>query len=85
MRLLKESVLQIWKARKAAVRDEIAAAERAAKAIEEKLDRLDNAFLFDARSTSRRTTTTEKLRGAHARAGRLSHSGRSNLKDVSSA
>lgn len=30
MRLLKESVLQIWKARKAAVRDEIANAERAA-------------------------------------------------------
>jgi len=30
MRLLKESVLQIWKARKAAVRDEIATTERAA-------------------------------------------------------
>ena len=29
MRLLKESVLRIWKARKAAVRDEIATAERA--------------------------------------------------------
>jgi hypothetical protein len=46
MRLLKESVLQIWKARKAAVREEIATAERAAKAIQEKLDRLDEAFLF---------------------------------------
>ena len=46
-RLLKESVLQIWKARKAAVRDEIASAERAAKAIQEKLDRLDEAFLFE--------------------------------------
>ena len=46
-RLLKESVLQIWKARKAAVCDEIATAERAAKAIEEKLDRLDQAFLFE--------------------------------------
>jgi hypothetical protein len=33
MRLLKESVLQIWKARKAAVSEEIAIAERAAKAI----------------------------------------------------
>ena len=31
MRLLKESVLQIWKARKAAVSDEITTAERAAK------------------------------------------------------
>ncbi len=47
MRLLKESVLQIWKARKAAVREEIATAERAAKAIQEKLDRLDDAFLFE--------------------------------------
>ena len=40
MRLLKESVLQIWKARKAAVSEEIAIAERAAKAIQEKLNRL---------------------------------------------
>jgi len=47
MRLLKESVLQIWKARKAAVREEIASAERAAKAIQDKLDRLDEAFLFE--------------------------------------
>ena len=47
MRLLKESVLRVWKARKAAVRDEIATAERAVKAIQEKLDRLDEAFLFE--------------------------------------
>jgi site-specific DNA recombinase len=47
MRLLKESVLQVWKARRAAVRDELANAERAAKAIQEKLDRLDEAFLFE--------------------------------------
>jgi hypothetical protein len=47
MRLLKESVLQIWKARIATVREEIVTAERAAKAIREKLDRLDEAFLFD--------------------------------------
>jgi site-specific DNA recombinase len=47
MRLLKESVLQIWKARKAAVREELASAERAAKAIQDKLDRLDEAFLFE--------------------------------------
>ena len=38
-------MLQIW--RKAAVREEIAAAERAAKAIQDKLDRLDEAFLFE--------------------------------------
>jgi hypothetical protein len=47
MRLLKESVLRIWKARKAAVCEETATAERAAKAIQEKLDRLDEAFLFE--------------------------------------
>jgi hypothetical protein len=47
MRLLKESVLQIWKARKAAVREEIANADRAAKSIQDKLDRLDEAFLFE--------------------------------------
>jgi hypothetical protein len=47
MRLLKESVLQIWKARKAAVRNEVANAERTAKAIQDKLDRLDEAFLFE--------------------------------------
>jgi hypothetical protein len=47
MRLLKESVLQIWKARKTAVRDELANAERAAKAIQDKLDRLDEPFLFE--------------------------------------
>ena len=34
MRLLKESVLQIWKARKVAVREELDRAERAAKAIQ---------------------------------------------------
>jgi hypothetical protein len=47
MRLLKESVLQIWKARKAAVREEFANAERATKAIQDKLERLDEAFLFE--------------------------------------
>jgi len=47
MRLLKESVLQIWKERKAAVSEEIASAERTAKAIQDKLNRLDEAFLFD--------------------------------------
>ena len=39
--------MQIWKARKACVRDELANAERAAKAIQDKLDRLDEAFLFE--------------------------------------
>jgi hypothetical protein len=60
MRLLKESVLQIWKARKAAVRDELANAERVAKAIQEKLDRLDEVFSSSVRSTSTPTTATRR-------------------------
>jgi DNA invertase Pin-like site-specific DNA recombinase len=47
MRLLKESVLRIWKTRQATVRESITATERAAKAIQQKLDRLDEAFLYD--------------------------------------
>jgi hypothetical protein len=47
MRLLKESVLQVWKARRETVRAELADAERRAKGIQAKLDRLDEAFLFD--------------------------------------
>ncbi len=58
MRLLKESVLQIWKARKAAVRDEIASAERSAKAIQDKLDRLAMRSSTSSRSTSTPTTAT---------------------------
>ena len=40
-------MLRIWKARQAAVREELDRAERAAKGIQEKLDGLDEAFLFD--------------------------------------
>jgi len=47
MRLVKESVLRIWKARKAALREELDRSERAAKAIQDKLNRLDEAFLFE--------------------------------------
>ena len=46
MRLLKESVLGIWKARQASVRADLAQAQRTADAIQQKLDRLDEAFLF---------------------------------------
>ena len=47
MRLLKESVLGIWKARQASVRADLAQAQRTADAIQQKLDRLDEAFLFE--------------------------------------
>ena len=83
MRLLKESVLQIWKARKAAVREEIAIAERAAKAIQDKLDRLDEAFLFE-RSIDIETYDrhAEKLREELTLARIDRHSGQLDELDV---
>jgi len=39
-------VLGIWKARQASVRADLAQAQRTADAIQQKLDRLDEAFLF---------------------------------------
>ena len=45
-RLLKESVLGIWNARQASVREDLAQAQSTADAIQQKLDRLDEAFLF---------------------------------------
>jgi site-specific DNA recombinase len=83
MRLLKESVLQIWKARKAAVRDGLASAERAAKAIQDKLDRLDEAFLFE-RSIDIETYDrhAEKLREELTLARIDRHSGQLEELDV---
>jgi hypothetical protein len=83
MRLLKESVLQIWKARKAALREELANAERAAKAIQDKLDRLDEAFLFE-RSIDIETYDrhAEKLREELTLARIDRHSGQLEELDV---
>jgi site-specific DNA recombinase len=83
MRLLKESMLQIWKARKAAMRDEIAQAERAVKVIQEKLDRLDEAFLFE-RSIDIGTYDrhAEKLREELTLARMDRHSGQLEELDV---
>jgi site-specific DNA recombinase len=46
MRLVKEHVLRAWEQRKAEVCQDISEIERRAKAIQQKLDRLDEAFLF---------------------------------------
>ena len=83
MRLLKESVLQIWKARKAAVRDEIANAERLRKQSKTKLDRLDEAFLFE-RSIDIETydRQAEKLREELTLARIDRHSGQLEELDV---
>ena len=46
MRLVKELVLRAWERRKAEVGTEAADAERQTKAIQQKLDRLDDAFIY---------------------------------------
>jgi len=46
MRLLKESVLRVWEERKAAVHAELEDVERKARTIHQKLDRLDETFIF---------------------------------------
>jgi site-specific DNA recombinase len=46
MRLLKESVLRLWHDRRSSVKSEVASAEHRTKAIQQKLDRLDDAFLY---------------------------------------
>jgi site-specific DNA recombinase len=47
MRLLKATVIEAWKARKAQVESDITKAEKAASVIKQKLSRLDEAFLFE--------------------------------------
>ena len=47
MRLLKESVLQVWKERKASIQSDLERAEQARKKLQQKLNRLDEAFLFE--------------------------------------
>jgi hypothetical protein len=46
MRLIKESVLRVWQERKAAIRQDAVDIERSVKAIQQRLDRLDEAFIF---------------------------------------
>lgn len=83
MRLLNESIGQIRKARKASIKTELADTERSAKAIQEKLDRLDEAFLFE-RSIDIETYDrhAEKLREALTLARIDRHSGYLDQFDV---
>ena len=60
MRLLKESVLQIWKARKAAVREELASAERLQRRFKTSWTVSTRHSSSSARSTSRPTTATPR-------------------------
>jgi site-specific DNA recombinase len=61
MRLLKESVLRVWQERKAELKTEVDDVERKAKAIQQKLDRLDDAFIF-ARSIDLETYERQRDR-----------------------
>jgi hypothetical protein len=83
LRLLKEAVLRMSKARKAAVREELDRAVRAAKTIQDKLDRLDQAFLFE-RSIDIETYDrhAEKLREELTLARIDRHSGQLEELDV---
>ena len=46
MRLVKDLVLRAWQERKAVVGRDAAEAERSAKTIQQKVDRLDEAFIY---------------------------------------
>ncbi len=52
MRLVKDRILYVWEQRRAEAKDRTAEQDRRVKAIQQKLDRLDEAFLFRSRSTS---------------------------------
>ncbi len=47
MRPMKESVLQVWKERQVSVQSDIESAEQARQKLQQKLNRLDEAFLFE--------------------------------------
>ena len=68
---------RIWKARKAAASEEITIAERSAKAIQDNLNRLDEAFLFE-RSID--IETYDRKRGEMRE--ELTHSGQLDELDV---
>ena len=47
MRLLKDTVVKVWKERQSAVQTDLQAAEQARQKLQKKLDRLDEALLFE--------------------------------------
>jgi hypothetical protein len=46
MRLVKDRILHVWEQRRAEAKDRAAEEERRVRTIQQKLDRLDEAFLF---------------------------------------
>jgi Leucine rich repeat N-terminal domain len=70
MRLVKDRILHVWKQRRAEARDRTAEQEKRVQVTQQKLDRLDEAFLFaqsiDAKSYERqRDRLREELTFAH--------------------
>ena len=63
-RLVKGRILFVWEQRRAEAKDRTVDQDRRVKAIQQKLDRLDDAFLF-AQSIDR--TSHERQRDRHAR------------------
>jgi hypothetical protein len=61
IRLLKESVLRVWQEREGMVKNEVDYVDRKANAIQQKLDRLDDAFIF-ARSIDLETYERQRDR-----------------------
>ena len=88
MRLVKDRILYLWEQRRAEAKDRTAEQERRVKAIQQKLDRLDDAFVFaqtiDSKSYERkRDRLREELtlaqnrppHGVGRRTRRAGHSG----------
>ena len=65
MRLVKDRILYVWEQRRAEAKDRTAEQERRVKAIQQKLDRLDEAFLLlgvDRRSRATAVNATSCAR-----------------------
>jgi hypothetical protein len=75
MRLVKDRILHVWEQRRAEANERTTEQERRVKVIQQKLDRLDEAFLcsesIDLTSYGRQRG--QAARGADARADRSPH------------
>lgn len=67
MRLLKDHVLHVWQRLKSEASCRTADVERRLKAIQQKLDRLDNAFLESVQSNRRNRSSLQVLGSGRGR------------------
>ena len=72
MRLVKDRILHVWEQRRAEAKDRTAEQEKRVKVIQQKLDRLDEAFLYRAvdRPHQLQPATRQTARGTDARPDR---------------